>query len=165
MCLPWAVVEYQAETGNGSVLDERAQYLEAEQPLPPLPAGKGGMGFDPLRSSRDDTVYRHGLRAVDLVLGERMGAHGLPLMLCGDWNDGLDEIGSEGKGESVWLRFFLLYVLDRLAPVVGLRERSDRAAYYRNQARWLREAQERKWRGDRDLRARDDEVMQRVLTD
>src|SRR5207248_3925355 len=69
----WAVVEYLAATGDGSVLDERAAYLEAEQPLPPLPAGKGGMGFDPLRSSRDDTVYRHGLRAVDLVLGERTG--------------------------------------------------------------------------------------------
>ena len=73
------------------------------------------MGFDPLRSSREDTVYRHCLRAIDLVLDQRMGAHGLPLMGTGDWNDGLDEIGSQGRGESVWLGFFLYYILDRMA--------------------------------------------------
>ena len=76
------------------------------------------MGFDPLRSSREDTVYRHCLKAIDLVLDKRMGAHGLPLIGTGDWNDGLDEIGSQGRGESVWLGFFLYYILDRMAGIV-----------------------------------------------
>ena len=151
--LPWAVVDYLAATGDDSVLDETTRYLEAEQPLAPLPAGKGGMGFDPLRSARADTVYRHCLRAIDLVLDHRMGRHGLPLMLCGDWNDGLDEIGSEGKGESVWLGFFLLYVLDRMTGVVGRREDPAREEYYRGRAKQLRDALEWSWRGDRYLRA------------
>ena len=77
------------------------------------------MGFDPLRSSREDTVYRHCLKAIDLVLDSRMGAHGLPLIGTGDWNDGLDEIGSQGKGESVWLGFFLVYILQRMTGIVG----------------------------------------------
>jgi cyclic beta-1,2-glucan synthetase len=111
------------------------------------------MGFDPLRPARSDDVYRHCLRAIDLVLDKRMGAHGLPLMLCGDWNDGLDEIGSEGKGESVWLGFFFLYVLDRFASAVGRREGPEREAYYRDRARQLQEALEETWRGDRYLRA------------
>ena len=102
------MVEYVGATGDDSLLDERTPYLEAEQPFEPLPAGKHGMGFDPLRSSREDTVYRHCLKAIDLVLDRRMGAHGLPLMGTGDWNDGLDEIGSQGRGESVWLGFFLV---------------------------------------------------------
>ena len=80
------------------------------------------MGFDPLRSSRDDTVYRHCLQAIDLVLDRRMGAHGLPLIGTGDWNDGLDEIGSQGRGESVWLGFFLYYILDRMTPIVGKKD-------------------------------------------
>jgi cyclic beta-1,2-glucan glucanotransferase len=151
--LPWAVVEYLAATGDDTVLGERAPYLEAEQTLPALPAGKAGMGFEPLRPAVDGDVYRHCLRAIDLVLGRRMGAHGLPLMLCGDWNDGLDEIGSEGKGESIWLGFFLLNVLDRFAPVAGRREGPEREAYYRDRARRLREALEGTWRGDRYLRA------------
>ncbi|MBO0698654.1 MAG: hypothetical protein J2P46_09685, partial [Zavarzinella sp.] len=147
--LPWAVVEYLAATGDESILDERTPYLEADQPLPPLPGGKHGMGFEPLRSARDDSVYRHCLRAIDLVVDKRMGRHGLPLMLCGDWNDGLDEIGSRGKGESVWLGFFLLYVLDRMAGVVGRRDGPEPEAYYQERARQLRGALEATWRGDR----------------
>jgi cyclic beta-1,2-glucan synthetase len=158
--LPWAVIEYLAATGDDTVLNEPAPYLHAEQPLPPLPGGKGGMGFEPLRPAVEEDVYHHCLRAFDLVLDGRMGGHGLPLMLCGDWNDGLDEIGSEGKGESVWLGFFLLYVLDRFAPVAGRRQGADREAYYRDRARRLREALEGIWRGDRYLRAINDDGIE-----
>ena len=52
-------------------------YLEAEQPFEPLPGGKHGMGFDPLRSPREDTVYRHCMKAIDLVLDHAHGRHGL----------------------------------------------------------------------------------------
>jgi cyclic beta-1,2-glucan synthetase len=151
--LPWGVVEYLAATGDESLLEERTPYLEAGQPFAPLPAGKHGMGFDPFRSSRDDTVYRHCFQAIDLVLQRRMGAHGLPLMGTGDWNDGLDEVGSQGRGESVWLGFFLYYILDRMIPIVGRREGSSREVSYRHRLRDLKDALERTWRGDRYLRA------------
>jgi cyclic beta-1,2-glucan synthetase len=151
--LVWGVVEYLAATGDDSLLDERAGYLESEQPFAPLPAGKEGMGFDPLRLWREETVYRHCTRAIDLVLETRMGAHGLPLMGTGDWNDGLDAIGSEGRGESVWLGFFLYYILERMAPVVGRKEGRDRLEHYRDRLEALKHALELSWRGDRYLRA------------
>jgi cyclic beta-1,2-glucan synthetase len=151
--LVWGVVEYLSATGDDSLLEERAGYLESEQPLVPLPAGKQGMGFDPLRSWREETVYRHCLKAIDLVLEQRMGLHGLPLMGTGDWNDGLDEIGSHGRGESVWLGFFLYYVLDRMAPVVGRTEGRDRQEHYLERLQSLKRALELTWRGDRYLRA------------
>ncbi len=151
--LAWGVVEYVGATGDDSLLDERPTYLESEQPFEPLPAGKHGIGFDPFRSSRDDTVYRHCLRAIDLVLEKRMGAHGLPLMGTGDWNDGLDEIGSQGKGESVWLGFFLYYILDRMIGIVGRKEGAARRDQYLASQSRLKDALERTWRGDRYLRA------------
>ncbi len=151
--LAWGVVEYVGSTGDETILDESTPYLESELPFPPLPANKGGMGFDPLRSSREDTVYRHALKAIDLVLDRRMGAHGLPLIGTGDWNDGLDEIGSQGRGESVWLGFFLYYILERMAPIVGGKEGDARQDYYLGKLRELGEALESTWRDDRYLRA------------
>ncbi|WP_435015629.1 GH36-type glycosyl hydrolase domain-containing protein [Tundrisphaera sp. TA3] len=151
--LAWGVVDYVGATGDDSVLGETATYLGSELPFPPLPAGKHGMGFDPLRTSREDTIYRHCLRAIDLVLDRRMGAHGIPLMGTGDWNDGLDEIGSEGRGESVWLGLFLYYILDRMVPIVGRAEGKERMAHYEARLRALGEAIETTWRGDRYLRA------------
>ena len=151
--LAWGVVEYVEATGDLSLLDERTTYLESELPFEPLPAGKHGMGFDPLRSSREDTVYRHCLRAIDLVLDRKMGAHGLPLIGTGDWNDGLDEIGSKGRGESVWLGFFLYYILERMAGIVGQKEGEARQDHYLGALRDLGEALESTWRDDRYLRA------------
>ncbi|QEH39254.1 N,N'-diacetylchitobiose phosphorylase (plasmid) [Aquisphaera giovannonii] len=155
--LPWAVVEYLAATGDESILDERTPYLEAGQPFPPLPRDKGGMGFDPLRSPREDSVYRHGMLSIDTVLDARMGAHGIPLMGTGDWNDGLDEIGSEGRGESVWLGFFLYYILDRMIPVIERRDGPGRRDHYRRRLDALKEALERTWSEDRYLRAYHDD--------
>jgi cyclic beta-1,2-glucan synthetase len=150
--LVWGVVEYVSATGDASILDERAAYLEAEQPFEPLPRGKHGMGFDPLRSARVDTIYAHCQSAIDLVLDHRMGAHGLPLIGTGDWNDGLDEIGSQGKGESIWLGFFLLYILKRFQRAVD-RSDADRTGHYRERQEALERALEQTWRGDRYLRA------------
>src|SRR6202035_5519867 len=140
------VVEYVEATGDESLLDERTPYLEAEQPFEPLPAGKHGAGFVPLRSSREDTVYRHCLKAIDLVLDQRLGAHGLPLIGTGDWNDGLDEIGAQGRGESVWLGFFLYCILDRMAGIVGRTEGPGREKAYRGKLARLHNSLEWSWR-------------------
>jgi cyclic beta-1,2-glucan synthetase len=95
------------------------------------------------------------MKAIDLVLEKRMGAHGLPLIGTGDWNDGLDEIGSQGKGESVWLGFFLYSILERMAGIIERRESeaNHRADWYRFKMADLKEAIERCWREDRYLRA------------
>jgi cyclic beta-1,2-glucan synthetase len=111
------------------------------------------MGFDPLRLFRADSVYRHTMTAIDLVLDRRMGAHGLPLIGTGDWNDGLDEIGSQGRGESVWLGFFLCYILSRMMPIIEKKDGSGRLAHYTGKMRELNDAIEATWRGDRYLRA------------
>ena len=81
-----------------------------------------------------------------------MGAHGLPLIGTGDWNDGLDEIGSQGKGESVWLGFFLYSILDRMAGIIERRGRPRRQRSTPTGAA-LEDAVEPTWRGDRYLRA------------
>ncbi len=149
--LAWATLEYIRQTGDAGILDESVTYIEAEFPLEPLPQGKHGMVFFPHRSARSEPLLRHVLRAVDLVLGKRIGAHGLPLIGTGDWNDGLDEIGSQGRGESVWLAFFLLYILRGLIPVLKQRGQSFEA--YRQAMPDLERAIDGTWREDRYLRA------------
>jgi cyclic beta-1,2-glucan synthetase len=151
--LGWAAAEYVRMTGDQSILDERVAYLTAETPLPPLPQGKEGMGFFPLRSAVEEPLLDHVLRAVDLVLAHRMGAHGLPLIGTGDWNDGLDEIGSQGRGESVWLGLFLYAILDPLLVHVERKKGQRRKRYYQGKMAALREAVEATWRSDRYLRA------------
>ena len=151
--LAWGVSEYVRMSGDTGLLDESVTYLDSETPLPPLPQGKHGMGFNPLRSPVADSVYAHVMKAVDLVLDKRMGAHGLPLIGTGDWNDGLDEIGSEGRGESVWLAFFLIYILKNLLPTIGQRQGAGRLAHYEQKLKALIDATEKTWRRDRYLRA------------
>jgi len=151
--LGWGVSEYVRMTGDKSLLDEQVTYLDSEVPLPPLPQGKHGMGFCPLRSPVSDTVYAHVMCAIDLVFEKRMGEHGLPLIGTGDWNDGLDEIGSEGRGESVWLAFFLCYILNNFLGVIEERSGIKRREYYEQRLKDLKEATEKTWRGDRYLRA------------
>jgi cyclic beta-1,2-glucan synthetase len=151
--LGWATAEYIRLTGDESILDETQPYLEAETPLPRLPEGRYGMGLFARISPRTETLCDHVLRAVDLVLGKRLGAHGLPLMGTGDWNDGLDAIGSEGRGESVWLGFFLHYTLVNLLDAIGKRKGAARRQLYCDRLAELRVAIEKTWRGDRYLRA------------
>lgn len=151
--LGWGVVEYVRMTGDNSILDEKVSCLTAETPLEPLPGGKHGMGFFPLRSPREETVYRHCLRSFDLVFEKRMGPNGLPLIGCGDWNDGLDEIGSRGRGESVWLGFFLYYILRQFVDVIGRTEGAARREHYLARMGELKSELDATWRNDRYLRA------------
>ena len=153
--LAWAVVEYVA----------RDRRRLAAGRADPLPRGRAAVRAAARRQSRDGLrplCDRRGktpstgtaMRAIDLVLDKRMGAHGLPLMGTGDWNDGLDEIGSQGRGESVWLGFFLYYILERMDRHRRAQGRArDRQEYYLGGLQALNEALELTWRGDRYLRA------------
>jgi cellobiose phosphorylase len=91
----------------------------------------------PQRSEQSGTLYEHCIRAVDH--GLRFGDHGLPLMGSGDWNDGMDRVGAGGKGESVWLAFFLYHVLQHFAELARTRDDAVVADRCINQAAQLRQ--------------------------
>jgi cyclic beta-1,2-glucan synthetase len=130
-----------------------AAYLVSEFPFAPLPKNKQGWGHMYHRTTRADTLYKHCMKSIDLVIKKRSGKNGLPLMGVGDWNDGLDEIGSEGHGESVWLGFFLYYILSGMIDVIGQKEGAVKKAHYAQKMEALKAALEKTWRGDRYLRA------------
>lgn len=151
--LAWGVVEYIRATGDHSILDEMTSYMVSEFPYAWLPKNKQGWGHLFHRSTRSDSVYRHCMRSINLVLKKRSGSHGLPLMGTGDWNDGLDEIGSEGKGESVWLGFFVYYILKGMVDIIEIKEGKRKKEYYVKRMEKLKTALEGTWRTDRYLRA------------
>ena len=151
--LAWAVGEYVKATSDETILNEMASYVTSQFPFAPLPKNKTGWGHLYHRSTRADTVYRHCLKSIDLVIEKRTGKNGLPLIGTGDWNDGLDEIGSEGKGESVWLAFFLYYILKNMLPIIEKKDGRSRKKHYENKLENLEAAIEKTWREDRYLRA------------
>lgn len=140
--LPLVVCHYITTTGNTEILDERIPYLQSHI-LEPHEHERYEL---PAVSGLDEDLYGHCLRAIDH--GLRFGAHGLPLMGGGDWNDGMNRVGVDGRGESVWMGWFLMVVLERFAPLVEARGDVSRSASYRQQAQRLREAIEREaWDG------------------
>ena len=119
--LPWASVHHLQCTGDGSLLDELVPFLDGE----PLPAGVEDRYDSPTPSDETATVYEHGARAIDRSL--RVGAHGLPLIGTGDWNDGLNRVGHGGQGESVWLAWMLCRLVADYAPLARARGEHARA--------------------------------------
>jgi cyclic beta-1,2-glucan synthetase len=126
--LPFVVADYLESTGDASVLDETTPYLEG----PPVPAEREDLYLIPGVSSTVATVYEHCVAAFEV--SRDTGAHGLPLIGGGDWNDGMNRVGHEGRGESVWLAWFLISALRRFAPVCESRGESERATDYRGWA-------------------------------
>ncbi len=151
--LVWGVVEYLRATGDESILDERTSYVASQFPFAKLPKNKQGWGHLYHRSMYLDTVYKHCMRSIDLVFKKRMGKNGLPLIQTGDWNDGLDEIGSEGKGESIWLGFFLYYIMKDMIDIIGKKEGNKVKEHYAERMKALKDSLEATWRNDRYLRA------------
>ncbi len=117
--LPLAACRYIACSGDAAVLDVALPFLDGR----PLAAGEESYYDLPLRWDDAAPLYEHCVRAIRH--GLRMGAHGLPLIGSGDWNDGMNNVGKDGLGESVWLGFFLYRVLLDFAPLA--RRRGDEA--------------------------------------
>lgn len=129
--LPLAVYRYVSTTGDMSVLAETAPYLDA-RPLKPEEESYYDM---PGASHEVGDLYQHCVRAIKH--GLRFGVHGLPLIGTCDWNDGMDRVGNHGQGESVWLGWFLIEVLQRFAEVADNYNDTHFAATCREEAEKL----------------------------
>ena len=141
--LPFVATFYASITGDVSVFDEIVSFLE--QPL--LNPDQQEAYMQPAVSAESAPVFEHCIRALDRSLA--VGEHGLPLMGGGDWNDGMNRVGQQGKGESVWVGWFLYTTLQAFAPLCDLRNDKPRGDRYREHLEKLQQAlQEKGWDGD-----------------
>jgi cyclic beta-1,2-glucan synthetase len=141
--LPYAVIHFIEVTGDRTVLDEVVPFLEGDA----LAEGQHESYFQPRVSETRATLFEHCARALDRSLA--VGNHGLPLMGTGDWNDGMNRVGRRGKGESVWLGWFLHTILWEFAKVAATRGAHTRAETWRLHVSALKAALEREaWDGD-----------------
>ncbi len=146
--LPYVVTYYLEVTGDTSILDESIPFLEGK----PIPDDREDLYYQPVASPHSGTLFEHCARALDRSL--KVGSHGLPLMGSGDWNDGMNRIGIEGRGESVWLAWFLHTTLWEFAKIAQNRDEQDRAEKWRLHVGELKSAVERSgWDGEWYTRA------------
>jgi cyclic beta-1,2-glucan synthetase len=139
--LAYASLEYARTTGDFAVFDEQIPFLAGRV----LNPGEHEAYEQPETSEVVASLYEHCLRAIAVSMPT--GEHGLPLMGGGDWNDGMNLVGIEGKGESVWLAWFLISILGPFADLADSRGNQDLARSYRDHAARLTQAAEGAWDG------------------
>jgi cellobiose phosphorylase len=145
--LPYATAAYIRSTKDVTVLEEKVPYITGPQ----LEEEQHDIMFTPKVSEEVGSVYEHCKKTIQIT---RFGEHGLPLMGGGDWNDGMNEVGIEGKGESVWLAWFFYTVLGDFIPLchkVGDTEFANELEQKREEL--IRNIEEHTWDGDWYLRA------------
>src|SRR5690606_12019791 len=106
--LAYVTAHYVQLTGDHAILDEPVPFVEG----PPLPRERHDDFFEPTTSRDIAPLFEHCRRGLD---GVQLGPHGLPLIGTGDWNDGMNRVGEHGRGESVWLGWFLHAALNAFA--------------------------------------------------
>ncbi|MGE5613359.1 MAG: GH36-type glycosyl hydrolase domain-containing protein [Bacillota bacterium] len=140
--LPYVTAEYLEKTGDMAILAEQVPFLESSV----LDENEDEKYEEPVKSEITASLYEHCVLAIDRSLAT--GPHGLPLMGCGDWNDGMNGIGNKGRGESVWLGWFLISILRKFIPVCQYMNDLKRVEKYRGAAELLQENIEKEaWDG------------------
>lgn len=141
--LAYAVAHYVETTGDIAVLDEPVPFLEGQA----LQPGEHDAYFQPMVSEEKGSLFEHCARGLDQ--SRAVGGHGLPLFGCGDWNDGMNRVGEKGKGESVWLGWFLYTTLTAFVPLAQARKERSRATKWLKHATALQAALEKDgWDGE-----------------
>jgi cyclic beta-1,2-glucan synthetase len=140
--LAFCVSQYIDTTGDGAVLDAQIPFLDGRA----LQPEEHDAFYMPGISDETATLFEHCARALDHALP--VGAHGLPLFGTGDWNDGMNRVGEKGKGESVWLGWFLQATLVAFAPLATARGEHARASRWLTHAATLQRSLEQAWDGD-----------------
>jgi cellobiose phosphorylase len=130
--LPFVLNKYITVTGDVSILDESIHFLEGRL----LNEGEESYYDLPLKSNKTASLYDHCVKAIEH--GLRFGEHGLPFIGTGDWNDGMDRVGNEGKGESVWLAFFLYDILTKFIVVADIKKDTAFAERCKDEAEKLK---------------------------
>lgn len=146
--LPYALIRYVETTGEEEILGQEEPYLWAE----PLGEKEMERYFLPQTAEETGSVYAHSCRAIRCALDRGVGPHGLLKMGTGDWNDGMDQVGRQGRGESVWLTWFALWILEHFAPLADKQNDQDMAELCRIWMKALRQAAEESWDGEWYLR-------------
>ncbi|ABM38392.1 GH36-type glycosyl hydrolase domain-containing protein [Polaromonas naphthalenivorans] len=140
--LPYACTHYLQASGDMGVLDEQVAFIDG----PPIPEGAEDAYYEPQTSEQSASVYEHCARTIDRSLA--VGSHGLPLMGTGDWNDGMNRVGHEGRGESVWLGWFLCSVVEGFVPFARMRGDDARAQRWLDARRgWVAALHDAGWDG------------------
>jgi cyclic beta-1,2-glucan synthetase len=142
--LGYATAHFVSVTGDATILDEAVPFIDGQV----LKDGEHDAFFTPATTSEQASIYEHCARGLELAM-RRSSDAGLPLILGGDWNDGMNRVGEKGRGESVWLGWFLLDTLRRFAPLAEQRGDRPRAKAFESHARRLAKALETSaWDGE-----------------
>jgi cyclic beta-1,2-glucan synthetase len=140
--LPFACAHYVDVSGDRAILDQPVHFITGAA----IPEGAEDAYYAPGVSEDTASLYEHCARSIDHSLPT--GQHGLPLMGTGDWNDGMNRVGHEGRGESVWLAWFLCKVVEDFAPLAEARGDSARAASWRSaRTGWITALHSSGWDG------------------
>lgn len=141
--LPFCVLEYIRVSGDKEILDEEVRFVKADL----LSENEDERYTEFVETENKVTIYEHCIRAIEHAY--KLGEHNLMLMGSGDWNDGMNKIGNKGKGESVWLSWFMYKILTEFVPICNEKHDEDRANLYAEYASALEKSiNENAWDGE-----------------
>ncbi len=130
--LPFVTMDYIKNTGDFGILEEKVQYLMDA----PLAEGEDERYNISGKADFTGSIYEHCIKAIDKAL--KFGPHNIPLMGSGDWNDGMSTVGNKGKGESVWLGWFLYNILENFQKACRYKKDEDRSQRYKEMLEYIR---------------------------